>query len=134
MTVQGGMALSQEEFIWQFNEGNDPSNKGRATARLVYGIPETDAAQIAAICDGAASTSSQFSSITFGADIGSLKEGTTVSLRFSGGGFSKEIKGQVFGTLAEEGITGVLVDLKHDDALWEALTGKERLFISHTRI
>lgn len=127
MTFQGGVALSQEAFIWQFNEGNDPSNKGRATARLVYGIPETDAAQIAAICDGAASTSSQFSSITFGADIGSLKEGTAVSLRFSGGGFSKEIKGQVYGTLAEEGITGVLVDLKHDDGLWEALTGKIRL-------
>ncbi len=127
MTVQGGVALSQEEFIWQFNEGNDPSNKGRATARLVYGIPETDAAQIAAICDGAASTSSQFSSITFGADIGSLKEGTTVSLRFSGGGYSNEIKGQVYGTQAEEGITGVIVDLKHDDALWQALTGKERL-------
>ncbi len=127
ITVQGKAAISQEEFIWQFNEGNDPSNKGRATARLVYGIPETDAAQIAAICDGAASTSSQFSSITFGTDIGSLKEGTTVSLRFSGGGYSHEIKGQVYGTLAEEGITGVLVDLKHDDALWEALTGKERL-------
>lgn len=127
MTAQGGVALSQEEFSWQFNEGNDPSNKGRATARLVYGIPETDAAQIAAICDGAASTSSQFSSITFGADIGSLKEGTTVSLRFSGGGYSNEIKGQVYGTLAEEGITGVIVDLKHDDTLWEALTGKERL-------
>lgn len=127
ITVQGGMALSQDAFIWQFNEGNDPSNKGRATARLVYGVPETDDAQIAAICDGAASTSSQFSSITFGADIGSLKEGTAVSLRFSGGGYSNEIKGQVYGTLAEEGITGVLVDLKHDDALWEALTGKERL-------
>jgi len=127
ITAQGGVAISQEAFIWQFNEGNDPSNKGRATARLVYGIPETDAAQITAICDGAASTSSQFSSITFGADTGSLKEGTAVSLRFSGGGYSNEIKGQVYGTLAEEGITGVLVDLKHDDALWEALTGKERL-------
>lgn len=127
ITFQGKAAFSQEAFIWQFNEGNDPSNKGRATARLVYGIPETDDAQVAAICDGAASTSSQFSSITFGADIGSLKEGTAVSLRFSGGGYSNEIKGQVYGTLAEEGITGVLVDLKHDDALWEALTGKERL-------
>ena len=127
LTVQGGVAFSQEAFSWQFNEGNDPSNKGRATARLVYGIPETDAAQIIATCDGAASTSSQFSSVTFGADIGALKEGATVSLRFSGGGYSNEIKGQVHGTLAETGITGVLVDLKHDDALWEALTGKERL-------
>ena len=79
-------------------------------------------------------TSSQFSSITFGADIGSLKEGTDVSLRFSGGGYSNEIKGQVYGTLAEEGITGVIVDLKHDDALWEALTGKERLSYSRSRI
>ena len=93
LTVQGGVAFSQEAFSWQFNEGNDPSNKGRATARLVYGIPETDAAQIIATCDGAASTSSQFSSVTFGADIGALKEGATVSLRFSGGGYSNEIKG-----------------------------------------
>lgn len=122
-----GAAQAQESLVWQFSEGNDPANKGRATAQLFYGIPETDAVQVSAVCDGAASTSRAFSSVTFGADTGTMTDGTSIGLRFSGGGFSREVQGQVYGTQAEEGISGVVVDLKHDDALWDALTSKERL-------
>ena len=36
---------------WQFNEANDPDNKGRMTARLIYGVPETDAVQVSGVCE-----------------------------------------------------------------------------------
>ena len=35
-------AAADSVMEWQFYESNDPDNKGRMTARLVYGVPETD--------------------------------------------------------------------------------------------
>ena len=99
---------------WQFSEFNDPDNKGRLTARLTFGVPETDNVQVTGVCDGSPSTSARFSSVTFGADTGSLKEGEQVDLRFSGGGFDHVMRGAVYGTQAEEGVSGVLLDIEHN--------------------
>lgn len=121
---------AEDRLEWQFSEGNDPDNKGRATARLVYGIPETDAVQVSGICDAAPSTSVKFSSITFAADIGSLANGQDVDLRFSGGGFDHAVKGQVRRATGEGeggGLSGVVVPLEHGDALWTAMTEKDEL-------
>jgi hypothetical protein len=96
-------------------------------ARLTYGVPETDAIQVSGVCDATPGTSVKFSIITFGADVGDLKEGTPVDLRFLGGGFHYSLKGEVHGTDAEESISGVLVRMDHDDPLWKVMGEKETL-------
>ena len=60
------------------------------TARLIYGVPETDNMQVLAVCDASSTPSA---SVTFGADIGTLETGKDTDLRFSGGGFDYALKG-----------------------------------------
>lgn len=86
LSCQAEAAAAQEgDMQWQFFESNDPDNKGAMTARLVYGVPETDNVQIMGVCDARPSTSAQFANLTFGVDIGGLTNGADAALRFSGG-------------------------------------------------
>ena len=114
------------DMSWQFHEANDPDNKGAMTARLVYGVPETDNVQVMGVCDARPSTGVKFSSMTFGADIGDLANGADAELRFSGGGFEQTLKGHVV-RVQEEGLSGVNLDLEHGDALWTAFAEKDTL-------
>jgi len=116
-----------DDMVWSFTEGNDPDNKGRSTARLTYGIPETDASQVAGVCEARAGSGLDAASLTLGADIGKLKDGQQVKLRFSGGGFDHSVPGTVTGAGAEVGITGVQLDVANDDPLWQALTEKQAI-------
>lgn len=118
---------ADEELAGQFSEFNDPDNKGRMTARLTFAVPETDAVRVSGVCDASASTSVKFSVVIFNADVGDLKDGTPVDLRFLGGGFHYVLKGEVHGTEAEEGVSGVLMRMGHDDPLWKAMGEKESL-------
>lgn len=118
---------ADDGMAWQFSEGNDPDNKGRMAARLSYGVPETDNVQVSGVCDAAPSTGAKYASVTFGADTGDLKEGEEVELRFTGGGFDHAMRGSVYGTQAEFGVSGVHVDIAHDDPLWQALLGKPEI-------
>jgi len=121
-------AVSAKGMEWSFSELNDPENKGRMTARLAYGVPETGNIQVTGICDAAPSTSAKFSGMTFGADIGSaLKDGAQVDLHFTGGGFDRVLKGSVRRPSAEEGIVGVQLEIEHSDPLWQALLEKDQL-------
>ena len=121
-------ALAAEDMQWTFTEINDPNNKGRLTARLSYGVPETDNVQVQGVCDGAPSTGAKFSSVTFGADTGSdAKDGAEADLRFTGGGFDHLMKGTIHRPSTEEGISGVHLDIEHGDALWQALQDKDQL-------
>lgn len=120
-------ALAADGMEWSFSESNDPDNKGALTARLSYGVPETDNIQVSGVCDGRPSTGAAFSSVTFGADTGDQKNGAETELRFSGGGFDHAVKGTIHRPRAEEGISGVHVDLPHDDSLWQALQEKDTL-------
>ncbi len=115
------------DMSWQFTEFNDPENKGALTSRLVYGVPETDNVQVAGVCDGRPSTGANFSNFTFGTATGSLKDGAAVDLSFSGGGFSRVLKGAVYGTQAEVGVSGVNLDIEHTDPIWDALLTNEAL-------
>jgi VHL beta domain len=120
-------AVAQDGMQWQFSEFNDPDNKGRMTARLAYGVPETDNIQVSGVCDASPSTGVKFSSVTFGADTGDLKEGDAVELYFSGGGFKHTLQGSVYGTQAEVGVSGVHADIEHDDPIWKAMQEQEKL-------
>jgi len=127
LTCQAKPAAAQDgDMQWQFYESNDPDNKGAMTARLVYGVPETDNVQVMGVCDARPSTSAQFANLTFGADIGGLANGADVALRFSGGGFEQTLEGHI--ERAEgEGLSGVNLDIKNDDQLWAAFAEKETL-------
>jgi hypothetical protein len=127
LTLASHGVLAAEGMEWSFSEFNDPENKGRLTARLSYGVPETDNIQVSGVCDGSPSTGVAYSSVTFGADSGDLKDGTETELRFSGGGFDHVMKGAIYRPRAEEGISGVHLDIKHDDPLWQALQEKDTL-------
>jgi hypothetical protein len=119
-------AVADDDMTWQFYESNDPDNKGAMTARLIYGVPETDNAQVIGVCDARPSTGVKFSSMTFGADIGELANGKDTDIRFSGGGFEQTLHGSIVRSEGE-GISGVHLDLGHDDPLWAAFAEKDTL-------
>lgn len=131
LAVMAGLtvaAAQNADMRWQFNAYNDPDNKGRMTARLVYGVPETDNVQVVAVCNAAPGTSARFSAITFGVDTGGFKNGSEVKLRFSGGGFDHQLRGMVSGVgNTEEGLAGVTVTVPHDDAIWTGLLAKRQI-------
>ena len=90
-------------------------------------MPETDNVQASGVCDAGRSTGVKFSSVTFSADIGDLENGKDTELRFSGGGFDHALKGQIYRATGEEGLSGVHVDIEHDDPLWGAMAEKDQL-------
>ena len=104
-----------------FSETNEPGDK---SAKLIYGVPETDNVQVSGACVHSSSVGANFSSVTFGADIGDLQNGKDTELRVSGGGFDHALKGKIFRTTGEEGVSGVQVDIGNDDPLWEAFAEK----------
>src|SRR5262245_60753414 len=69
---------------WQFFQTNNADFK---STRLVYGVPETDNVQVSGACVHSSSIGANFSTFTFGADIGDLANGKDTELRLSGGGF-----------------------------------------------
>lgn len=129
LAVFAGAAAAQEQQMeWQFSESNEPENKGALTARLIYGVPETDNVQVSAVCDGRASTGAKFAAFMFAAHIDmEMQRGTPVDLRFSGGGFEHTVKGAAHLPQSEEDVSGVTLDLELDDPLWKAMQDKARL-------
>ncbi|HUU26163.1 MAG TPA: hypothetical protein VMW68_11455 [Methyloceanibacter sp.] len=126
LSFQAGSAVADDDMQWQFHESNDPDNKGAMTARLVYGVPETDNVQVMGVCDARPSTSARFSNLNFSADIGDLANGADAKLRFSGGGFEQTLLGNIERSEGE-GISGVHIEIKNDDPLWTAFAEKETL-------
>lgn len=114
-----------DKFVWDYSQYDDISNNGHATSNLIYGIPETDAVQIFGQCN--AGSSGNFSTVDFGADVEGLRDGQAVTISFSTGNFSRQLDGEVIGTQAEVGITGVRVTLDNNDALWDALRRGQNL-------
>ncbi len=127
MVFSHTLQAADDGLVWGFSAFNDPENKGRMTARLDLAIPETDAAQMSGVCDASPSTSVNFSYLVFATDVGTLKDGTQVELRFTGEGIDHVLSGVVSGAQAEVGITGVSLDVEHDDPIWPALTQKMAL-------
>ncbi len=127
----GTPSQAQNGMTWTLTEGNDPSNNGRTTARLVYGVPETDDQQVAAVCEARSSTSVSTSTVILGADTGNLKNGAQVKVRFSGGGAEQEIAGEIYGVgNTNEAISGVIIRPKHDSKIWTMLLS--RLAVDYT--
>ena len=107
--------MAQSGYTSTFTEGDDPQNRGRATARLVYGVPETDDQQVFAVSEARASTAVSYSSVLLGADTGELQNGAQVKVRLSGGGDEHEGQGEVHEVgNTNEAIAGVLIRPTHN--------------------
>src|SRR5262245_3209312 len=109
---------------WQFFQTN---NSDFNSTSLVYGVPETDNVQISGTCVHSSSVGANFSTFTFGADIGDLANGKDTELRLSGGGFDHTLKGKVVRATGEEGLNGVELDIGNDDPLWRAFAEKQSI-------
>jgi hypothetical protein len=118
-----GPASAQDVLKWTLSEGSDAASRGRTVARLVYGVPETDNQLFTGTCEARSSTSVSFSALTLAVDVGKLKNGSPVRVRFSGGGREHELAGEVTGIgNTNEGIAGIIVRPKHSDKLWSMMS------------
>ena len=120
-------AAADDRMEWQFSAFNDPANKGRTTVTLAFGVPETDNTQVSGVCEANSGTGANFSSVTFGTDVGKLENGKQVDLRFSGGGFDHVLQGQVHRAEGEEGQSGVKLAIGPEDPLWRAMADSDSL-------
>ena len=117
-------AAAADGMEWQFFQTPEPDYK---STRLVYGVPETDNVQVSGACVHSSSIGTNFSIVTFGADIGDLENGKDTDLRVSGGGFDHVLKGKIVRATGEEGLNGVEIDIGNDDPLWRAFAEKDSL-------
>ncbi|MGA7455928.1 MAG: hypothetical protein WBW51_01190 [Methyloceanibacter sp.] len=117
-------ALAESGMEWQFFQAKDAGYK---STRLIYGVPETDNVQVSGACVHSSSIGTNFSIVTFGADIGDLENGKDTELRVSGGGFDHALKGKIIRATGEEGLNGVEIDIGNDDPLWRAFAEKDSL-------
>ena len=67
-------------------------------------------------------------SIDLGADIGTLAQGTPVTIQFFGSGINRLVDGEAIGAGQEYGIYGVRFVLDHGDPLWDAIRSEGELF------
>jgi hypothetical protein len=118
---------ADDRLQWQFDEADDPASKGRKTAILTYGVPETDAIQVSGACTAASAASANVSSLMLTAETGALANGKDVDVRFSGGGVEHTVKGHVKHAEGEQGLSGVTLALEHSDPLWQLMADKETL-------
>ena len=69
-------ANAEEAMAWQFYAA-DASAGNERTARLVYGVPETDNVQVTGTCVAAPGAGENVPSLTFGDDIGDFPKART---------------------------------------------------------
>lgn len=118
-TASGALAQDAEGFEWQSFQFNDPAAQAVPGSRLVYGVPETDNAQVAGTC--LAGTNTETASVVFAADTGGTASGEFVQVRFIGEGFNEVYPATVFVPESGEGVYGVSLEIGFEDPLWEAL-------------
>ena len=112
-------AQADDEQVWQQNSFNDPANKGRYTAALRFGTPETDAVSFESICT--AGSGGDFATTVISYNTQGMREGTSVRLNLSTKGYRSSLDGEVYGAHVEEGVTGILFSPGYDDPFWKAL-------------
>lgn len=137
LTVFGVLALNtaapalgesqDDDMVWQFRQAEGSAGVGRKSAGLVFGVPETDHVQVQAGCDSSFANSGNSISLVVGADVGNLKDGDDVLIKFKGGKFRAERPGKVHGTKLEVGVTGAHIQLAPDDDLWRAMQERDAL-------
>lgn len=119
-------AVFASDMVWQFRQADGSAGVGRKSAGLIFGVPETDDVQVQAGCESGLTRGKRIS-LVLGTDIGSLKDGDKITVRFEGGRFRQSSAGIVHGTEIEEGVTGAHVQLEPDDPLWQAMQQRDKI-------
>lgn len=109
-----------ERFEWEYGKYNDDMNRGLATSTLSLRIPETDATAIYATC--VADYDDNSSLVKISGDTTGRQDDEATSVTFYHNSAEHTFKGTVTGTQAEEGISGVELEVGNDDPLWESLS------------
>lgn len=113
--------------VWQYREAKGTAGVGRESAGLIFGVPETDNVQVQAGCESGFTRGGKTISLVLAADIGTLKDGNKINVKFTGGRFKHDLDGIVHGTQIEEGVTGAHVQLSSEDRLWQAMQNRDVL-------
>lgn len=109
-------ASAADEMSWH----NDTVNG--TVASLWFGIPESDNLQFTATCTTNGGAGDDLLMATFGSDVQGLKEGAAAVVDIVVGKQRATLKGKVFGTKAEVGITGIRAPIAVDDQqFWLAM-------------
>lgn len=110
-----------QDFQWQANAYNDESNKGKYTAFLTQGVPETDNVAFRSTCTPGSSAT--FAATVFVYNTGNLERNTDVQLSFFVNGKRvHRMPGLVYHAEQEEGVSGVFVRAEVDDPIWGVLS------------
>ncbi len=118
---------ADDDRVWQYREAQGLAGVGGKSAGLIFAVPETDDVQVQADCDSGFVRGGKTISLVLAADIGTMKDGEAVKVRFTGGRFKHSVKGIVHGTTLEEGVTGAHVQLSHKNKLWQAMQERDAL-------
>ncbi len=119
------------DMRWQVNAFNDPTNKGRYTVRLAFGIPETDAVQFDASCSAGSSAATAL--VIMGYNVEGMREGKRVKVNYTADGARWQLDGEVYGTELEIGVSGILVRPGFNNPFWEHLAGSSSQFSYRTK-
>ncbi|WP_075213976.1 hypothetical protein [Mongoliimonas terrestris] len=109
-----------EGFAWQAS-GDKDARGVIVAARLVLGIPETDAVQFHADC---AVASPGRATMTIAADMSGRKQGTATDMRILGDGFDRRYRARVLRAPGGESIEGYTLSARLDDPVWALMAAK----------
>lgn len=119
--IAASTSASAQNFVWETNAYNDPGNKGRYTAYLTLGVPETDNQHFHATCSPG--SSAMFAPTVFSYNTADLKPGKRVNVKFYQNGRQVYQKpGEVYRGESEEGVSGILFRPGVNDYLWTVLS------------
>lgn len=113
------IASAQSNMAWSSFQYNDDGNRGRATAILRYGVPETDNVLIEGSC--VAGSGSNISQLIFGGPVYDLALGSQERVEIFSNSYNQVYFGAVFYPNSGEGVGGVRLELGNNDRLWDAL-------------
>ena len=114
-----GLAAAQN-FQWQANAFNDAGNRGKYTAFLTQGVPETYNIAFRDTCQ--AGSSARFAPTVLVYNTGRLPRNAQLTVSFfANGRVVHTMQGLVHVPQAEEGIAGIFLRVGINDPLWEIL-------------
>jgi hypothetical protein len=115
------LPAAAQNYQWQATAFNDETNKGRFTAYLSHGVPETDDRLVTSVCSPG--SSARFATTILGYDTSGLPQGRSVRLEITARGrVVYRGPAEVYRNTSDEGLSGLLVRAEVDDPIWDALT------------
>ncbi len=116
------MPATAQGYTWQSTAFNDATNKGRYTAHLTYGVPETDDRIATSVCSPG--SSARFATTILGYDVSGGRTGRRLRLEiFASGRRVYQTTAEAYRNRNEEGLSGILLRLDVEtNRFWSVLS------------